>query len=60
MADVYKNQTSGEKRWLIGEAAGAGTLMRDSYVVTCNEAGDLLVSRRDEFYRTHRAEVANG
>lgn len=58
--EMFRHRITGEKRWFIAEATGAGALMRHRYVVACNEAGDLLVSSRDEFYRTHEAEVAHG
>lgn len=51
--DYFKNNASGQRRWLIGNAAGAGSLMTMQFVILCNEAGDLLVAQRDEFPRTH-------
>lgn len=53
MEKKFKHKITGAVRWLVGEAAGAGSLMSSSFVVACNEAGDLLVSYKAEFYRTH-------
>lgn len=60
---IYKNRLTGQTRWLIGEANGIGSLMHNRYVIACNEAGDLMVSQRAEFYRTNDLvlpEVSNG